>query len=561
MTTVAEEEPKKKRGGHKKAKPSIPSIQGTLKVQVIKPIGESWDVVGERLRTLRRVIGPALNQTMRLLYPRALQHIHGEEAEQSLETAVYGAAVKDGRCLAIGIERDEMIQKKLNENTENAMKARAVKELGRPDVRKLSLPALLELARPNHAKLADDIQKTIERVDTTRSHAPILASVADATAKGIVARFRGEHLKDLQQGRASLPSWKVGAPLVARAHDCAVAGSANEANLSFPLWKSGAGATVLRVAPNGASGRATWSRLVRGEYKLGTVSLKYDERRRKWYALITWTGEGALRPSAGQAASLNFGVNVFLTAVAEDGTIHRVDGGDILHMRRKAWHRRSDIQRSLDSRGDGGRGHGKTRALQSITQIEDADSRFSATKNRQVAAGLLTWCQRHGVGLLYVEDLKDLRDSVGADEHSEVKRLIHTWPFFQLRKDIERAAEKAGTVRIQVSSPSHVSQTCPWCDHVSADNVKTKPGRKEFLSYHGREWSRADKTTVFTCVNEKCLAYMDGDAVACVNHLKKQGHSIPPKIVKENAHKELDKKTSTVFANATIETDVEAAEE
>src|SRR5690606_38672855 len=70
-------------------------------------------------------------------------------------------------------------------------------------------------------------------------------------------------LKDLIAGRSSLPSWRAGATFSARSRTCRIEGKPDEARLAFPLWATGAKATVFAVAPCGGSARALWTKLVR----------------------------------------------------------------------------------------------------------------------------------------------------------------------------------------------------------------------------------------------------------------------------------------------------------
>lgn len=468
---------------------------GTLKVEIVKPVGETWQDVGDRLHALRRVIPVALNETMRALYPRAMAHVRGEPATPSLETAIYRAAVKDDAIFAAALARD----------------AEWATKQGR---------------------------------DVSRSHAPILAAVADATAKTIQARFAGEHLRDLRASRTSIPSWRHGAPLVARAADCSVSGPASVADLAFPLWASGRKATVLRVAPCGDSGTAVWRRLTDGTYKLGSVGIRWDERRRKWFALISWTCAEEVEPSAGKrVAAVNMGIHTFLVAVADGAPPFSEPGGDILTTRKRMAHRRWSISKSLNTLGDGSHGHGRARREEPLTRIADKEARFAETKNRQVAAALVGWCQRHGVGALALEDLSGVRDSVGADDAPEVKRLVHQWPHYALRQAIERAASKVG-IAVAVFPPRHNSQRCPWCEHVAPENVRLAPSSNEFLVHGGHTWIRKEKRQVFACVS--CGKIGDGDVVACMNALSAIGR--PSGDVVKKTRKAASKKVMKVMA-------------
>lgn len=299
----------------------------------------------------------------------------------------------------------------------------------------------------------------------------------------------------------------------------------------FPLWGSGSRATQLAVAPCGKFYETLWGKLVSGEYKLGRVGISYDQRKRKWYALISWTAEVEIANQTGQSAACNMGVNVFMQAVAEDGAAHRVDGADILVTRKRFAHRRWSIQKALDTMGTGSRGHGRKRRLMPLTKIEDAEGRWAQTKCRMVAAELLKWCGRHRVGRLILEDLSEVRDSVSADEPAAVRRMVHQWPFYELRLAIERQAQEHG-VTVELKSAAYNSQRCPVCEHTDPENVKQVQGREEFHLHHGRAFSRREKRSMFEC--GKCGAKMDGDVVAASNLLAAEGGPVLKKVAKRS---------------------------
>ena len=447
-------------------------VAGTLKCEIVRPEGETWDEVGSRMRALRDTLAPALNETMRELYPAAMAWI---------------GAIRDGN-------KDEV---KLRSKWQNVAKKTLLAKWKEEMSRKLAF----ETSR------RDDVNE--------RTFAPPLDVLSDREL--VLARFNGQPLKDLLASRASIPSWKRGAAYYAEGRACAIDGSPDKARLKFPLWGSGSRATTLVIVPCGNQHRSLWNKLVVGDYKMGRVGISYCERKRNWYALISWTGEVEVEMQKGQQAACNFGVNVFLQAVAEDGSSFRVDGSDILVTRKRFAHRRWSIQKSLDTMGRGSRGHGKRRRLAPITKIEDAENRWMETKCRTVAAELVKWCVRHRVGVINLEDLEGIRDGKAASmHHTNVKRLIHQWSFYELRLAVERQASEFG-VQVKVDTAEFNSQRCPRCGYTSEENTKQVSGREEYIIHHGKAYSRRDKMRMFECVS--CGFKADGDVVAAANHL------------------------------------------
>ena len=505
---------------------------GTLKVQIIKPLDDvTWDEAGPRLRTLRAGLAPALNATQRQFWP---------DLQEALEL------FRDGG--------------KKNANKKIASVSAAVEKV------------LRELWSSEMVRYAQFLQSKGSDVDP-RSHTPCLEYASASTRDLILSRWTGAHLRDLLAGRSSVPSWKVGAPFYFRSRACSLSGPSRKAILSLPLWGAGRKATRFAVSVCGSGDRATWDRMIdpdlegrRAElvrrrkmvemdvrkarkakenvsrlqaeaarisreieklqaFKVGHVGVKYDPRKRKWYALISWTQEVPDLPeSRGQIAVTNFGVNVFIQALAEDGSSFREDGRQILAVRRRNAARRRSLQASLGSMGSGSRGRGRKRKFAPLDRLSDKEARWTEKYGEQVAARLVSWCVRHGIGTLYVEDLAGIREGFEKETEGEadanVRRMIHSWPFYKLNQSLVRAGRKAG-VAVEVKSAFYVSQECPDCHNVDPDNVrivryKGDPKMVDDVPHYPEEIRNKFKCT-------KCKLGADGDMVACDNHLQQLG--------------------------------------
>jgi len=285
-----------------------------------------------------------------------------------------------------------------------------------------------------------------------------------------------------------------------------------------------------------------------GLTKIGRIGVVWKERRRKWFVTISYTRYVPPIDTKGQAAAVNFGVNVFLQAFAVDESAFHVDGAQILH-KRLAWNAaRKRIQKGMRQFGRGSRGRGKKRRELPLTKRQGDESNWTQSFIRQRAADLIGWCNKKNVADLYLEDLSGVRDefeqATGGQAHPEVKRRIHSWPYGETRMAIVREGMQHG-VRVHTKGARFVSQRCPSCGHTAPENVQevTIPGPVLALQSLGkRRWAevpyqrfqnseseaaqydlyrRQDKTYRFECVD--CGMKGQTDIVACMNHLQDVG--------------------------------------
>lgn len=509
---------------------------GALKLEIIKPLNCTWDEAGQRMRAMSFTLGRALNMTQRELWPLL---------NDSLE------AVRDGDNASATVKK-------------NKAWANSRKLLKQHWLKAMQEYAEFRKYRENHPSVA-----------------PVLDCIASETEQQIKAKWNGEPYKEMLQGKRSVPSWRTPTPFYAEARHCSVSGGPDQAVLSFPLWGAGAKATRFAVAPCGGNARALWNNLQKdyanrakvielqrvakgpskkdlakmtpaqqrqaavekqraefaledtSTHKLGAVGIKYDRKKRKWYALISYTQfKRDLWKSDGQAAAVNFGVNNFLQAYAEDGYDFSYRGEDIVVTRSRFQSMRRSIQNSMRFFGSGAQGRGVKRRELAMTKRQGAEQRWTQTKIRTIAYKLIAWCERHHINELYLEDLKGMRDEfeqkTEGQAHEQIKRYIHSWPWYETAMAIERQANEVGTVKVFRKSARYVSQRCPGCGHTSPENISitTRQGlNKDLLmpAHGGRtiRYRAVENYTRFEC--QSCGLKADGDLVACANHLTDVG--------------------------------------
>lgn len=513
-------------------------LPGTLKVEIIKPTNDTWSRVGDRMRALRNCLGPALNETQRHLWPE-LQ-------------AIISAARSGTSAPQISSQR-----------------AAAFSGI-RPVLKREWNQALVALQAYQQTQASKKSKKSKGvRVFHPDAFLPVLDCFSSETERILTSRWGGDHFKDLLSARSSVPSWNRNNAFYAEGRACSLSGPPDEARLRFPLFGQGKKSTEFVVSPAGRGHRALWNRMVDpkvqkqladlrkerawadklrkaakkageadweaaassrisdltrlieklGAIKIGRIGLHYDERRRKWFALISWTQEREDIDLRGQVAVCNFGVNRLALFLAQDGqSLHQIGGQEILAARGKFAARRKSVQSRKP--GPASLGRGKARRQAALTKIGDKESRYVTTYIRQAAAGVAKWCIAHGVATLYLEDLQDIRDSDDGTDHVNVRRFLHIWPFYEFGEAVKRACFKVG-VEVVKKPAWYVSQKCPGCGYTHEDNVIWEERRADPIVHNGQTYYRFEKFARFQC--GRCERRADSDHVACVNHLKHLG--------------------------------------
>ena len=221
---------------------------------------------------------------------------------------------------------------------------------------------------------------------------------------------------------------------------------------------------------------AILKRCFEGEYKTGSLSFHFNQRRKKWMLCLSWTGDVIER-----TGDLIAGVD---TGISTAATVSYVDKntGKAAWQRAfiripdnvfRAWRRlrKERIQRLQFNRATAGlrSGKGQHRKLR-VDSIGDKISRITDTAIKQVAANVVNECLRNGATAIAVENLKHwsqarmLKDT----EHLEGKKragareAYKVWHHGALRVAITQAAEREG-LKVYEINPRNTSTTCSAC--------------------------------------------------------------------------------------------------
>jgi IS605 OrfB family transposase len=216
--------------------------------------------------------------------------------------------------------------------------------------------------------------------------------------------------------------------------------------VSFPTLEKRIGVPVVAK-----SFQQAWlDRLISGTAKQGAAKLY--KRKKKWYIAIPITFEVEQRKET-KVMGIDLGLRYI--AVASVGTkSFFFKGNQVAFIRRRFSARRRKL--------------GKRKKLFAIKKSKDKESRWMKDKNHPISRQIVNHAITHGVGIIRMEDLTDIRNR--AKSKKEAGRNLHSWSFYQLKEFIKYKAEMVG-IRFESVKPDYTSQTCK-CGHRERANRK-----------------------------------------------------------------------------------------
>jgi transposase len=196
-------------------------------------------------------------------------------------------------------------------------------------------------------------------------------------------------------------------------------------------------------------------------YKTGDLKLKFDERKRKWFAILSYSKP---KPDfvRGNLFAVHRGMHHMLYGLdeSERGTpIFRGEDVRVLKLQMKK--RARDLGRHRPELGTGAHGHGVRRRDAALIRLRDKEERFTETKMQQAAAAMVRAALSVGAGTIVVEDYSTI-DDAAIDETTEIGWLAKRWPWYLQDQANRWAATKAGLEVLAVPS-QFISRDCPNC--------------------------------------------------------------------------------------------------
>jgi len=325
----------------------------------------------------------------------------------------------------------------------------------------------------------------------------VLVEAANAINSRLQTDFKG-----MCRGTQQMPIFKVGGssadhlPLTFPGKNVELKPNGH---LSLPLWE-GRRNNRITVAASGlrkAKGkREILQRLIKGEYKLGSVKLFKDSRTHKWSLAISWTGD--VKPVEGNLiAGIDIGIvnTVTVAYISEtDGKpAHERDFIQLPGTVIRTWNR---IQSERRNRQATNRkiwrlreGRGRARKLRVSAALGDKLSRLVDTAVKQTAAAVVRSVIARGAKALILENLVGMSAQIIRDYeklHGKKKAAARKWfikhQMSRILKAIHAAAEREG-LEVRLIPPAYTSKTCSECGtiwtHSTPATVAARMGVKQ----------------------------------------------------------------------------------
>jgi IS605 OrfB family transposase len=373
-----------------------------IRLELVKPISETWDTAGPTLRALARVTPKLLN-------------------------AAFEARVAVG---VVGVS-----------------------------------PVKAAVAPQAKAESADGIAyqavlRAVENLKTwgkTKNFAPfatleVPGAMASAIARAATQAYSARDKKN--------PRFKTERILV-RAAETSLAVESSETILSLQLRPKG-GCVRFIIARSWGSHHDTIASIISGKTRHGDCKLQWDDRRRKWYALVAYEMEAASPKDAdvAQTMAVHRGIRNAVCLMSTTGANWlTLSGAKYQHQRKMLQARMRNTKRiSPHELGGGARGHGRARRYEHYDALEGKLSRATTTFTQQVAAFVATSAKNSGCGTVVIEDYGGMPVNTDAAQ----RRILDRFPFYELKQAIKNRCEKDGLVLTETSS-DYISTTCPRC--------------------------------------------------------------------------------------------------
>lgn len=299
---------------------------------------------------------------------------------------------------------------------------------------------------------------------------PELASGIAATISSKVARKHQQTRSDVLLRQIRSPMHYVGPPIPVPRAMYRLSRHGEQVRLSCSLGAGGTRHVVLPLVARDERQRQALEALISGEWRAGELMLERDKRRAgRWYLRVSYTRRVARVPASERVAALNRGILWMFAAVTHAGEEWPCEGTELVAS--LAGINKARRQRQRQIRRSKRTGRGIRRALHAIKALEDRAQRWRASWNQTFARRLGQWLAARRISTLYREDFRGIRTFAVDDLGERVGQLVQEWPYHDLGSRIDAVCAELG-ITVVVLCAEYISQTCPVCRHVAADNMR-----------------------------------------------------------------------------------------
>lgn len=386
-----------------------------IRLELVKPLDEPWEVVGPLLRTLAKVTPKLLNAAMDA---RIAIDVAGRDAVKIKIAPDAKASSGDGLAYQAVLREVEMLREW------GAKKKHPWKDLEIPG--------------------------------------GMASSIARAASQAFAERDRPG------KGRVAFASERI----IVRGDGVAVSRDASGAALSLKLRSKGS--VRFALAHSRGDHHDTIAAIASKVTPHGDVKLQWDERRRKWYALLSYTAQPRVHAKADpdNALVVHRGVRNALYLLSSTGQSKSLPGAKFVAQRRALQARSKDAKRiSPHELGEGAKGHGRARRYEHYETLQDKIARVTHTFCQQSAAYVAARAIEWGCGTVIIEDYGGIAPS----EDAALRRVLDRFPLYEMKQCIVSRLDRDG-LALRETPSAFISTTCPRCEHCEPRNHNTRTG-------------------------------------------------------------------------------------
>ncbi len=224
--------------------------------------------------------------------------------------------------------------------------------------------------------------------------------------------------------------------------------------------------------------RVILERCIDGIYKIGGSKLIYDQKKRQWVLLLSYSFESEINPDP-QDNILGVQIGVFNSVVASvlgDYDSFKTEGGEVEVFRAQVEKRKKQMSKQRKNCGDGSIGHGYHTRTGPVLNIKDKIARFRDTYNHKISRAVVNYAVRKKCGIIQMESLKGYSQGEnGIDGYTkgfikEKDPFLKNWSYYDLQQKIETKAKEKG-IEVYYLNPELLSLRCSACGHIDKANL------------------------------------------------------------------------------------------
>jgi putative transposase len=234
----------------------------------------------------------------------------------------------------------------------------------------------------------------------------------------------------------------------------------------------------LRV--KGDSPTSIMKKVLVGEYKIGQSKLERNKKKGKWFLILSYSFEKEKTEGldVNKIMGVDLGLNVPAYVAFNDDSFKGKAIGtkkEIISFKKQVESRKRELSKQASYCGDGRIGHGRRTRLKPVDKIGEKISNFRKLKNHCYSRTIVDLAVQHGCGTIQMENLQ------GILENKDEIPLLKYWTPHDLLEKVKYKAKEKG-IEVNIIDPSYTSARCCKCGHIHNSNNKNvwRPNQEQF---------------------------------------------------------------------------------